>query len=147
MASFKKDLAATVLLEALLTTDEKAVEKYGITRQTLHNYRKRLAEDEDFLHFFTTKKAAFDKAWADELPIALKKGIRLIAECADSFGKDEQIFKRNPELIHALAGAVKVCADVYYTGKVIDARIAPPDRQPAGVLGSESADAESHAVN
>lgn len=145
--AFKREFAAAVLVEALYSTDAAACEKYGVTRQTLYRYRERLSEDAELLHIVTTKKAALDKAWADDLPVALKKGIRLIAECADSFGKDEQIFKRNPELIHALAGAVKVCADVYYTGKLIDARITPPDRQPAGLLGEEPADAESRAVN
>ena len=143
----KYDRATAVLLEAAYTTDADAAKKYGVSLRSVQGWRRRLAEDDKFAAFFATKKAEFDRAWADELPVALKKGIRLIAECADSFGKDEQIFKRNPELIHALAGAVKVCADVYYTGKVIDARIAPPDRQPAGLLGSESADAESSAVN
>lgn len=145
--TFKKDLAAAVLLEAAYTTDSAACAKYGITTRTLTNYRVRLVEDPEFSDYFHTKKALFDKAWADELPAALKKGIRLIAECADSFGKDEQIFKRNPELIHALAGAVKVCADVYYTGKVIDARITGQDRPAGQVPDEDAADTESQYAN
>lgn len=147
MSKFNADFAATVLLEAAFTTDKAVCVKYGITDRTLRNYRQRLAADANFSAIFHTKKESVDKAWADELGTALRKGIRLIAECADGFGQDEQMYKRNPELIAAIAGAVKICAEVYYTGKVIDARLAGQDRSAGQVPDEDAADSESQYAN
>ena len=56
MRTFKYDLAASVIPEAVLSTDDKACAKYGLTQRTLFNYRKRLAEDPKLSDMFLTKK-------------------------------------------------------------------------------------------
>lgn len=146
MKTFKYDLAACVLIEALFSTDEKACAKYGITQRTLQNYRQRLAEDSKLSLIFHTKKAALDKEWADELPRAMREATLTIAEIAIGIRSDAQM-RKNPFVLEKLAGALKLCADVYYTGKVIDARIIDPNRPTGQVPDAESADSESQYTN
>lgn len=143
MKTFKYDLAACVLIEALFSTDEKACAKYGITQRTLQNYRQRLAVDSKLSLIFHTKKAALDKEWADELPRAMREATHTIAEIAIGIRADAQM-RKNPFVLEKLAGALKLCADVYYTGKVIDARIAGEDR-PAGQVPLTGAAADEAA--
>jgi hypothetical protein len=123
MAKFKYDLAAQVLIEALFTTDDEACAKYGITSRTLRRYRQRLANDPLLEALFQTKKSKLDDKWADTLPAAMREAVRAIAEICSSMRTDP-IARRNPFSLEKLAGALKLCADVYYTGKVIDARLA-----------------------
>jgi hypothetical protein len=123
-----RELAAATLLDAAYTTDEKACSKYGVSLRSLQRWRRQLADgDPELAGFVATKKAAFDAAWADELPVALKKGIQCLSECMDTIRADPRSLK-NPAMIHAVAGAMTICAEIYFTGKVIDSRIDPePD--------------------
>ena len=140
MPKFRYDLAACVLIEALFTTDAEACKKYGITERTLHRYRQRLVEDSVLEHLFAEKKRALDDKWADVLPNAMREAVHAIAEISKEL-RTNPATRRNPVSLERLAGALKLCADVYYTGKVIDARIADRNRPPERVLGPGSPDA------
>jgi hypothetical protein len=121
-----RELAATVLLDAAYTTDDKACAKYDVSIRSLQRWRRQLADGDPALAgFVATKKAAFDSAWADELPAALRKGLQCLSECMDSIRSDPRSLK-NPAMIHAIAGAMTICAEIYFTGKVIDSRIINP---------------------
>jgi hypothetical protein len=132
--SYNRDLAAAVLLAAIYTSDENACQKYNITPRTLYNYRKRLEDDSKLSEIFQRKKAEFDAAWANDLPGALRESIEFIKETARRAKSDPHTY-RNPALIHAIAGAMKMCAEVHYTGKWIDARLDPEDRQTDSLPG------------
>lgn len=126
----KYERAAAALIDAAFTTDQQSCDKYGITTRTLRNYRTMLAEDAAFSAFFQKKKDSFDAAWVDELPKTLKKSIVLIAECTDAIRADARM-KKNPAVLAAIAGAMKLCAEVYMTSRIIDARIADNNRPEA----------------
>lgn len=140
------DIAVAVLLEALFTTDEEACSKYQIHRRTLANYRKRLAEDKNFAQFFLTKKKEFYDKWADDMPVALKDSLAFISHASRSAAKDPRSYM-NPALISAVAGAMKLVADILYTGWVIDARITDTNRQETGISQSDSAEADSAYIS
>jgi hypothetical protein len=142
MKDLDKEFAATVLLEAAYTTDAIVCQKYGISLRTLQRYRKALSESEELTQFVATKKAALDELWAEQLPRSLRSTIEFLGEAAIRAKADASSY-RNPALIEAVAGAMKLCADVYYTGKVIDARIAANDRATNDVSGSVSTETGS----
>jgi hypothetical protein len=119
-----KELAATVILEACYTTDEKASAKHGVSIRSLQRWRRQLASDPVLAGFVATKKKALDERWAEEMPVALRKAARFIGDAC------EVADIRNPAVISAIAGAVKVLAEVIYTGRVIDARITLLDGLP-----------------
>jgi hypothetical protein len=121
--NFRYDLPAAALIEALFTTDKAACEKYGISTRTLTNYRRRQAKDPHLADLFHTKKADLDARWADVLPRAMREAAQAIAEISSAIRSDA-VMRKNPLSLEKLAGALKLCAEVYYTGKVIDARLA-----------------------
>lgn len=146
MPKFRYDLAAQVLLEALFTTDADACAKYGITDRTLRRFRQRLAEDPKLNNLFETKKRALDEQWADVLPGAMREAVESIREISIALRADPAA-RRNPFNLEKLAGALKLCADVYYTGKVIDARIADRNRPEKQLPGESAAAAVSDYAN
>jgi hypothetical protein len=146
-----KELAATVLIEAIYLGDEKACARYGVAAKSLYNYRKLLASgDPQLAEFYRRKKAAFDAQWAEKLPLALDQSVQFLAAAAAA-GIEDNMIKRNPMMISAVAGAMKLLADVLYTGKVIDARLAQTNRETAGLPGQvpaeDDADSDSALVH
>ncbi|MGA9772340.1 MAG: hypothetical protein WBV94_25125 [Blastocatellia bacterium] len=117
-----KEFAAQVLIEAVYTTDEKVCTKYGISTKTLQRYRKLASTDVEMSNNVRTKKEAFDKAWADEIPVALRKALRFIGRACD------EADPRNPAVIEKMVGAIKIIAEAEMTGKFIDARIGNTNR-------------------
>lgn len=141
-----KELAATVILEAAFTTDEKACTKYGVSVRSLQRYRKALATDPILAGVFATKKAAFDKAWAGTIPIALRKGIELIGRMYDAI-RDDPMMIKNPNALSAVADAIKACADVAFTGQFIDARLVSKNQPQDGLPGPDAATATGDSVH
>lgn len=127
-----RELAAAVLIEAVFRSDAESCSKYGISLRTLQNYRRKLHEDPQLAALFATKKALFDRAWADDLVKAMKGAAIFITEAAETARTDEKC-KTNPEMIAAMAGALKLCADVHLTSKVLDARFTDSHRPPHGL--------------
>lgn len=116
-----KELAATVLIEAVYTTDEKACERYGVSIRSLQRYRKALSKDAELAEVFASKKAAFDREWAETLPLALRSSIECIHSICARL-KDDSTAWRNPEMIRVVAGAVLALSEVHFTGRIIDLR-------------------------
>lgn len=129
-----REFAAQVLIEAVYTTDERACQKYGISERTLRRYRAAMAKDSELSAFVRIKKQALDKAWADELRIALHKGIRTLSDCMEAISADPA-YRKNPMIVSAIAGAIKLCADIELTGRIIDARLSDRDRPEAELPG------------
>lgn len=141
MKGLNRELAATVLLEAMYTTDELACKKYDVDERTLRRWRKSLTEDLALADILRQKQEAFNKQWAEEFPLALREATQTLRDCFKEIRKDPKAMK-NPELISSVAGAVKICADVSLTSKVIDARIAQHIRPQGQVFGQGTTSAE-----
>lgn len=147
MPKFDPDLAAAVLVEAAFTTDAAACAKYGVSERSLQRWRQMLAHGHDLLAgCVATKKKALDAQWADALPIALKAAVETVGEMSLAIRKDAT-FGRNPFALEKVAGAMKLLADVYYTGKLIDARIAQQDREAGGLPLPGDTEGESDYTN
>jgi predicted transcriptional regulator len=117
MSKFKPELAAAALVEAAYTTDKEAAKKYGVTERTIRNWKKRLDNDPVFSRIFQDKRAQFEKSWADEAPDALKAGIQFLKKAA------QQADPKKPDVIHSVAGAVKIIFEVLAVKQVLDVRI------------------------
>lgn len=116
-ATFNYDRAAQLLADAALYGDVKALQRSGMTRQTLHRYRQRLADDDVLLQIFTEKKALLEREWANELAPAIRNGIEFLSRAAQTADASD------PDAIHAVAGAVKILTGVSFTKDVLSARI------------------------
>jgi hypothetical protein len=138
-ASIDRDLAATVLLEAVYTTDELATKKYGVSVRSLQRWRRQFADgDPELAGLVATKRAALDAAWAENLPAVLSKGVQALDSCFVVIQGDAEA-KKNPNVIHAVAGALRICAEIHYTGKVIDARLTNGDSATDKLFGKSAA--------
>jgi hypothetical protein len=120
--TFKRDLAASILVEALYTTDKETCEKYGVSIRSLQNYRQRLATDAQLALIFARRQKDSYSLWVDEVPIALFKAIRFIGHAADSVDSDPN-YRKNPMVIEAVSGALKLVAEVHFANQVISARL------------------------
>jgi transposase-like protein len=145
-AIFNYDVAAAVLVRAVYSGDQTACKEFGISDRTLRRYRRRLSEDPLLSEAVRSKKRVIDERWADKLPGALGNAISFITEAARR-AEAEATSYRNPALIAAIAGAMKLCAEIYYTGRWIDARIGPEARTPVQLLGQGDTGADAYRTN
>lgn len=120
---FNYERAASVLVDAAYTNDEKAAEKWGVTRQSVYNWRQRLAEDEKLLTLFDAKKERFEAEWAQELPNAIRACIDFIKRAA------QEASHTKPDVIYSVAGALKIVSDIQMSKDIIDARLSEFNRQ------------------
>jgi hypothetical protein len=136
-----KELAASVLFDAIYTTDEQACQKYGVSVRSLQRWRRLLADGDDpeLAGCVATKKAAFDRAWAEQLPVALTKALTTLSECMDAVRADS-LLRVNPDMIYSIVGVVKTCAEIELTRKVLNARFGDSDSETRGLFGSDTAE-------
>jgi len=112
------DRTATILVEAAYYGDHETAHRWGISERTIQRYRQRLQNDDKLAEFVARKKAAFERGWADELPGSIKAGIDFLKRAAHSADP------RDPDAIHAVAGALKIQTEVVVTKDILDARLA-----------------------
>lgn len=131
--NFNAERAALVLVDAAYLGDKRAAKKWAVTTRTILNYRRRLDSDEKFSSLFELKRQAAEKDWAAEAPLAIRAAVDFLLRAAQN--GDE----KTPEMVHAIAGAMKLTADMYLTKQVLDARLAKPggaERPEAGEVAA-----------
>lgn len=112
---FSRERASMILAEAEFFGDNQILSKWGITRQTLHNYRVRLQTDDELLQLFTLKKRLLTADWQADATKTLKVGLNElnrrmpIAECEE-----------DAKVIHAIAGAIKIVGDLKITSDALN---------------------------
>lgn len=138
--TFNRELAAMVLVDAAYKGDKAAAELYGLTDRTLRNYRKRLLADTELSALFQHKRALVEKDWAADAPMAIKAGVAFLLRAA-------QEATVTPEMVHAVAGSMKLLADMVLTKQVLDARLAAAHRPENGVHREVAAPAGQPSLN
>ncbi|MCC6649093.1 MAG: hypothetical protein IT374_26430 [Polyangiaceae bacterium] len=128
-----RERVATVLVEASLQGDKKTSERYDITTRTLQNWRNRLSQDVELSRLFAAKKKLATEEWASGLAPAIRGAIDFLHRATN----DADV--KDPAVIHAIAGALKILSGVAVTSRVLDARLARSagGARPAGEAARE----------
>ena len=116
MAAPKRDndIAARALVEAILTDDRTATEKFGITTRTLRRYRQALAEDPELSAVFQEHLKEFMKrSWADDLNDALQQ---IMLELVRHV-KGQLLM--TPDSIEAITSAFKAVSEIALAKEVL----------------------------
>jgi len=130
MSEFNKDRAALILVEASYFPDSKVAKNWSITQRTIQNYRKRLDSDIELSQLFTLKKEDFEQTWGNRITKSIVSSLDFL----DRAGQEAD--PKDPATIHAVAGALKLIAEIGLAKNVIDARLAAYDRQ-TGITSNE----------
>lgn len=126
-AAHQPEMIAAAVIEAAVRGDKEVAEKYNITTRTLRNWKHRVVNDDEVSAHFRKKKDDADRAWADQIPGCLSACIGYLKTAA------EESHNKTPEMVHAIAGALKMVSEVAATWKVLDARLA----ERAGRTGAQ----------
>lgn len=105
------------MVDAAYLGDAPAAQKWGLSERTVQNYRARLAQDSRLALSFHEKRQLVEQDWAAELPAAIRAGAAFIRRAA------EQGDPTDPDMVHAVAGGMKLVAEVLFAKRVLDARM------------------------
>lgn len=140
MSVLNRERAAMVLVEAVFFGDQSAADRYSLTKRTVRGYRERLSTDKELSSLFQIKKDAFESGWAEEIPAAMRQGTRFIIRAAQEGDASD------PDMVHSIAGAMKILAEIGLTKEILDVRYGglnranPQENRQMVASGSESAD-------
>ena len=115
--TFDREKAAAVLVDAAYRGDEEAARLWGIHQRTVENHRKRLATDTELVALFERKRALAEQGWIDRFPATLGAGADFIERAA------RQGSPKDPAMVHAVAGAMKLMAEIMFVKQMLDARL------------------------
>ena len=107
--AFDYDFAATVLIDAYLTSVDEACGTHEVSRQTIHNYHKKLQSDPKLLEIFTNKKAKIEVIFD---PPAEPSVAELLASVRGFLMRaTKEAFAFSPDCITAIATAYGIVSD------------------------------------
>jgi len=112
-----RERVAQILVEALHNGDSEASRKFGVSIRTLQRYRRRLHTDRELSQIVALKKTAFEQMWLEDATQAIREAIRFLQRAA------VEADPTDPNAIHAVAGALKILAEVSLTREVLSVRL------------------------
>lgn len=118
MGGYNRERAARVLVDASFYGDQAAAKRAGLHERTIDNYRRYMAEDAELARLFAEKKRLFEASWASELPAAIRACIAFFVRAAQEGNP------RDPEMVHAVAGAFKLVTDAGFAKAILDVKLA-----------------------
>jgi DNA-binding Lrp family transcriptional regulator len=112
------DRAASVLADATVLSDRDVAKKYGIHRNTVLNYRKRLETDEALRQAYASKIALIksSETWESMVPDALKAGLRAMMECFDALDRSD------PDSLEAIVKSLSAISEIRITLDMIQTK-------------------------
>lgn len=129
------DKAAAILVDAAYRGDEAAAELWGVSQRTVKRYRARIDTDDQLALAVQEKRQLVEQDWADTLPNTIRAAAEFIERAA------KQGNPKDPNMVHAVAGGMKLVAEVYFVKQMLDARFKDGrhDGEPRALRPSNSA--------
>ena len=119
---FSDEQIAQILVEMTFLGDKETADKYQISTETLRRWSKQLEINPHLLKLVDIKKRAFQRRWADEAGAFISQGFAYLHKAANSQNL-------SAEMIHAIAGAMKIASEIVTIREVLDARLSGQDRE------------------
>lgn len=119
---FEKDQIAQILVEAMFSNVRNTANKYDIAERTIERWRDKAEYDVELSKLIGIKKRAFQRRWVDEAGAFISQGFSYLHKAADSQNL-------SAEMIHAIAGAMKIASEIITIREVLDARLSGQDRE------------------
>lgn len=117
--------AARVLVDAELSSREQAAQRHGVSTRTITRWRDRMDVDPVLSRLVVQKRIEADRAWLRQAPPMIEDALQYMRRCTTEG-------EVSPEMLRAVAGAVKLVSEAIASREIIDARI----HQALGAAGA-----------
>lgn len=119
---FPKETIVQILAEATIYGVQKTADKYHIRPRALRAWRTRMHNDLELQELFHQALHEHQKRWVDEAGKFLSRGFAYLQEASENPVS-------SPEMIHAIAGALKIANEILITQEIIDAKLSQSNRE------------------
>lgn len=119
---FEKEKIAQILVEAMFTNVRDTANKYQISQRSIERWRDKIEIDTELAKLVEIKKRNFQRRWVEEAGAFISRGFKYLHEAANSPNL-------SPDMVHAIAGAMKIASEIVTIREVLDARLSGQDRE------------------
>ena len=119
---FSDEQIAQILVEMTFLGNKETADKYQISTETLRRWSKQLEINPHLLKLVDIKKRAFQRRWVEEAGAFINQGFAYLHRAANNQNM-------SPEMIHAIAGAMKIASEIITIREILDARLSGQDRE------------------
>jgi hypothetical protein len=122
----KVELAARVLVAAMVKGDREVAQEYGVSRRSIQRWRSIITKDPEgeLATSVAKKKEAVEGDWAAKIPTAIESCLDFIEKAA------REGDPKDPDLLRSVAGALKMVSEVQISKVLMDARLSKQNRKP-----------------
>jgi len=119
---FEKEKIAQILVEAMFGNVRDTANKYGIAERTIERWRDKVEIDTELSRLVEIKKRTFQRRWVEEAGAFINQGFAYLHKAANSPNL-------SAEMIHAIAGAMKIASEIVTIREILDARFSGQNRE------------------
>lgn len=114
---FSDEQIAQIIVEATFTNIRDTANKYGIAERTIERWLDKVEINTHLSSLVEAKKRAFQRRWVEEAGAFISQGFAFLHRAAANTQS------LTPEMIHAIAGAMKIASEIVTIREVLDARL------------------------
>ena len=119
---FSKEQIAQILVESVYLGERETADKYQIATITIQRWWRKVEIDTELFKLVEIKKRMFSRKWVD-------KAGAFIDQAFDYLNNASHSKNVTPEMVHAIAGALKIASEIVAIREVLDARLSGQDRE------------------
>src|SRR5512133_899624 len=116
MSPSQRDRAAMALASAAVVGDKAAAKAHKCSTRSLRHWRKLAETVPELAAACREKKATVEADWAEKLPGAIQSCIDFLKRAAETAMVD-------PDMVHSVAGALKILNETAISRRVLDVRL------------------------
>lgn len=113
---FTDEQIAQIVVETMFGNVHDVADRYGISYRSIYRWIDKCEIDATLAKLVQEKKRTFHRRWADKAGAFIDQGFAFLQRAANTHNL-------TPEMIHAIAGAMKIASEIVTIREVLDARL------------------------
>jgi transposase-like protein len=118
---FTKEQIAQVLVETMFGDVREVAKKYGIARRTIERWYNKVEIDAELAQLVAEKRKVFQRRWVEPAGAFLNQAFVYLQKVANTPNQ-------SPDMVHAIAGAMKIASEIITIREILDARLTGENR-------------------
>ncbi len=118
---FTKEQIAQIIVETMFGNVHEVAKKYGIAERSIMRWYDKVEIDVELSDLVKEKRRLFQKRWVEPAGAFLNQAFVYLQKVANTPNQ-------SPDMVHAIAGAMKIASEIITIREILDARLTGENR-------------------